>query len=258
MIQDVPDRLTCFPDGIPIRGDWVLSCRGGAVAFEPWREHMVTVMPLVRVGAQTIFLGAAGASSFGSSQQLRCLPEDALRFGAFTALHLAQWVLNHRYCGRCGGLNVRCGARLVCSVCGCEQYPVIAPAVILGLVHEGRLLITHYANRPYRGPALVAGYCEVGETLEDTCRREALEETGLQITGDFRYFASQPWGLSGSVLMGFFAEVTSQEVSLNDGELADAVWTRPDALPPPPDAVGTLSLTATMIEAFRVGWLGTK
>jgi NAD+ diphosphatase len=149
-------------------------------------------------------------------------------------------------------LLTRKRASLHCTACNHEIFPVISPAVIVGLVHNGKLLVTRYADRPYTGPALVAGYCEVGETAETTCIREALEETGLQITR-LRYFASQPWGLSGSLLLGYFAETASDAIRLDDHELAEAVWLDPNELPPPPDTYGTLSLTATMIQAFARG-----
>ncbi len=254
MIQDVPEKLVRFPEGVPKPGDAVLYLdASGQTALLPWLPSMHAPTPLVRLGERTLFLGEGVAPEMGSAQKLRQLEDDALRFGAFTALHLARWLREHRYCGRCGGATLLSGSRLTCPACGSELYPVISPAVILGIVHAGKLLVTHYAGRAYRGPALVAGYCEVGETLEQTCRREAMEETGLTLSGSLHYYASQPWGLSGSLLAGFFAETNDPGVTLADGELADALWLAPEALPPPPDKAGALSLTATMIEAFRRG-----
>lgn len=250
MIQDISTDVTLFPAVSPTPGDRVLFCQGGQVDLAPWSPVARVAAPLVRVGERSFFLGAVPGQTPGSAQRLRALPDAEERFGAFCALHLARWMLTHRYCGRCGAPLILANGCLRCVECAQEVYPTIAPAVILGLTHQGRLLVTHYADRPYRGPALVAGYCEVGETAEATCRREALEETGLRV-GALRYFASQPWGLSGSLLLGFFGEVEDPHVTLADGELADAVWTAPGDLPPPPDAAGPLSLTATMIEHWR-------
>ena len=252
MIQDVNAPLERFPEATPMPGDWVLLVKGPQVGLAPWSPVAKVSTPLVRVGNITLFLGAVPGMEVGSSQKLRTIADPVLRFGAVSALHLARWLLTHRQCGRCGAPLVRHGSALNCVECGQEHYPTIAPAVILALTYHGRLLVTHYANRPYRGPALVAGYCEVGETVEQTCRREALEETGLTVTS-LHYYGSQPWGLSGSLLLGFFGEVESPEVTLADGELADAEWLLPEELPPPPDAAGPLSLTATMIEAWRHG-----
>ncbi len=252
MIQEISAHVTLFPKALPREGDAVLRIVGEEVAFASWTPEANTSTPLVQVGSQTIYLGIAPGVVPGSSQVLRTLPTAELRFGAFTALHLGRWLLAHRYCGKCAAPLVLRDARLLCPQCGGEVFPTISPAVILGLTYQGKLLVTRYANRPYRGPALVAGYCEVGEAVEATCRREAYEETGLKITS-LRYYASQPWGLSGALLLGFFAEVASPEVSLLDGELSEAVWLAPEELPDPPDAAGALSLTATMIQAFKVG-----
>lgn len=252
MIQDIPEALDLFPEVSPTPGDCILAVRRDGVALAPWTPVCTVTVPLVRVGGRVFFLGAAPGMDFGSPQRLRALPGAGDRFGAFCALHLANWLLAHRHCGRCAAPLVRERGCLRCPECGAECYPTIAPAVIVGLTHQGRLLVTRYADRPYKGPALVAGYCEVGETAEDTCRREAREETGLTVTR-LRYFASQPWGLSGSLLLGFFAEVADPAFALADGELAQAEWLAPDEVPPPPDAAGPLSLTAAMIAAFAKG-----
>ncbi len=252
MIQDIGAPVILFPKALPRQGDYLLRIAGDEVAFVPWSSAANTSTPLVQVGSQTIYLGIAPEMTLESPQTLRALPTAELRFGAFTALHLGRWLLAHRYCGKCAAPLVLRDGYLVCPQCGQEVYPTISPAVILGLTYQGKLLVTRYANRPYRGPALVAGYCEVGETVEQTCRREAFEETGLQVT-TLTYYASQPWGLSGALLLGFFAEVASPEVSLLDGELSEAQWLEPEELPDPPDAAGALSLTATMIQAFRQG-----
>lgn len=252
MLQDITAPLTLFPEGDPQPGDWILGVRGSQVALLPFTPGAAAPQPLVRVGERTIRLGLTPEMRFESPQSLRALADADLRFGALCALHLGRWLLDHRFCGRCGAPLQLCGSALRCGACRSEHYPVIAPAVILGLTYRGRLLVTRYADRPYTGPALVAGYCEVGETAETTCRREAFEETGLRIR-DTRYFASQPWGLSGTLLLGYFAEVDSPEVTLADGELAEARWLLPEELPPPPDAAGPLSLTATMIAAFAAG-----
>ena len=48
----------------------------------------------------------------------------------------------------------------------------------------------------------LAGCVEVGETLEEAVAREVKEEAGVEI-GDVRYFGSQPWPSSGSLMVGF-------------------------------------------------------
>lgn len=189
---------------------------------------------------------------YTSIQCLRQLQPQWLAFAGMTGYHLAVWYRNHRFCGVCGSTMRPKGDEraLRCPHCGHVVYPVIAPAVIVGIVDGERMLLTRYAGRPYTNYALVAGFTEIGETLEDTVRREVFEEVGLRVK-KLRYFGSQPWGFSQSVLAGFFAEVEgSTEIHLEENELSEAVWLRREEIPP---ADVRVSLTATMIEHFRLG-----
>jgi len=81
-------------------------------------------------------------------------------------------------------------------------------------------------------------------------KREVKEEVGLEVD-HLRYFASQPWSFSDSVLMGFFADLAgSDEITLEEEELAEAGWFERSEIPP---AESLFSLTSTMMEAFREG-----
>ena len=177
------------------------------------------------------------------------LPKD-LCFAGMTAWHLYNWYRNHRFCGRCGGkTEVGRGERmLVCSSCGHQIFPVIAPAVIVAVIHQDKILLTRYKDRPYRGIALIAGFCEIGETVEDTVRREVMEEAGIHVK-NIQYYKSQPWGFADNLLMGYYCELEGDETVHPDGrELAEAVWV-------PRDEIGEenadLSLTADMIMHFK-------
>lgn len=67
---------------------------------------------------------------------------------------------------------------MVCPKCGLIEYPKICPAVIVAVSDGERLLVSRYRDRPFRGWALIAGFVEIGETLEDTVRREVLRRRG--------------------------------------------------------------------------------
>ena len=96
----------------------------------------------------------------------------------------------------------------------------------------------------------MAGYTEIGETLEQTVHREVLEEVGLQVT-NIRYYKSQPWGVDGNVLMGFFCDVQgSTAIEIDETELAMADWYDRHALPAQDDGI---SLTREMIRIFSEG-----
>ena len=84
-------------------------------------------------------------------------------------------------------------------------YPKICPAVIVA-IHDGdRLVLTRYKDRPFKHYALVAGFNEIGESIEETVHREVFEETGLRVK-NLRFYKSQPWTFTDTLLFGFFAE----------------------------------------------------
>ena len=117
---------------------------------------------------------------------------------------------------------------------------------------QGReaLLLSKYAGRAYTHYALLAGYTEIGETLEQTVHREVMEEVGLQVK-NLRYYKSQPWGVDGNVLMGFFCDVDgSNAIHIDENELSMAAWYPRDALPARDDGI---SLTREMIRIFEEG-----
>lgn len=175
-------------------------------------------------------------------------------FAVMTAYHLATWYASNRYCGRCGRALSRDGQEraLVCGDCGNLVYPRINPAIIVGVTDGDRILVTKYApaHAPTKLYALIAGFCEIGESAEDTVRREVLEEVGLRVK-NIRYYGSQPWGIAGNLSLGFFAELDgSDKITLQEDELSLAEWVQRENVP---QRGNTLALTADMMEAFRLG-----
>lgn len=85
-----------------------------------------------------------------------------------------------------------------CPSCGNTMFPKISPAIIVAVTDDkNRLLVTKYAGRTSDQYALVAGFVEIGETLEECVQRELMEEVGIRVK-DIRYYASQPWGCVGN------------------------------------------------------------
>lgn len=175
-------------------------------------------------------------------------------FAAITGIQLDRWYKNRKFCGRCGARNEpRTKERsLICPKCKNTEYPKLCPAVIIAVVHGNRILLSKYAGREYKNYALVAGFVEYGETLEDTVRREVMEEVGLKV-GRMVYYKSQPWALSDSLLAGFYVELEgSEEITLEEEELALAEWFEREEIPVS-DSVAN-SLTNEMIMKFKNGW----
>ncbi len=185
-----------------------------------------------------------------SSTRFRSEKKYWRSFAGVIGLQLNRWYADHKFCSRCGESLKRSEKErmLYCSSCGLTVYPTISPCVIVA-VHDGdRLLMTKYANREYRNYALIAGFNEIGESLEQTVRREVMEEVGLQVK-NVRYYKSQPWPFTDTLLAGFFAELDgSDSICLDENELAVGVW-MPRAEIPAPDS--NISLTAEMINMFR-------
>lgn len=180
-------------------------------------------------------------------------------FEAFTAKQLGTWYQNNRYCGKCGSKTGRSDIEraITCPQCGNIIYPRVVPAVIVAVVKKGenrsddKIILTKYKGRqdvPYY--ALIAGFTEIGETFEETVAREVKEETGLLVK-NIRYYKSQPWGVADDILAGFFCELDgSDEIKMDEGELAVAEWLTREQVVLQPDS---LSLTNEMMSLFKEG-----
>ncbi len=175
-----------------------------------------------------------------------------LAFAGITAYQLHNWYQNHRFCGRCGKPMKKDEKErmLFCESCHAMEYPKICPAVIVGVTDGNRLLLTKYAGREYKKYALVAGFAEIGETIEETVQREVMEEIGLKVK-NITYYKSQPWSFTDTLLFGFYCEVENpQEIVLDRNELSVAEWFEREEIPVTEKSV---SLTNEMILNFKHG-----
>ncbi len=171
-------------------------------------------------------------------------------FGGITAKHLYDWYSKNKHCGICGNKMEPYDKEraLICTNCRNIVYPTISPAIIVGIKNKDKILLTRYSKAAYKKYALVAGFVEIGESFEDTVKREVMEEVGLKVK-NIRYFGSQPWGFTNTILSGFFADLDGDDkITLETDELAEGTWFRYDELPPR-DLL--ISLTQTMINEFE-------
>nr|WP_218913109.1 NAD(+) diphosphatase [Janibacter alkaliphilus] len=180
---------------------------------------------------------------------------------AATAVALANWHAAHPRCPRCGEPAEPAAAGWVrrCPADGSEHHPRTDPAVIVAVTDpDDRLLLARNQGWPEGRFAIIAGFVEPGETLAAAVAREVGEEVGLQVE-DVRYAADQPWPFPASLMIGFSARATGTEITLLDGEIAEAGWyTRQEYL----EAVrsgrvrraGRLSISARLVEQ----WLGRR
>ena len=150
---------------------------------------------------------------------------------------LMHWRSRHRFCGVCGQVCEprSAGHVMVCTACDTQHFPRTDPAVIM-LVHSGdRALLGHSARFPASNMySTLAGFVEPGESLEEAVAREVFEEAGVRV-GAVHYHSSQPWPFPASIMLGFYAEATTHEITIDPGELVDARWFTRDQLRNPRD-----------------------
>lgn len=173
-----------------------------------------------------------------------------LCFAGITGWQLSRWYDSRKFCGHCGRSLVKDNKErmLYCPACGQMEYPKLCPAVIIAVTDGDRILLSKYAGREYKKYALLAGFAEIGETLEDTVRREVMEEVGLKVK-NITYYKSQPWSFSDTLLVGFFCELDGEAaITLDEDELALAEWFGREELPA---AYEDISLTNEMMMAFK-------
>jgi len=167
---------------------------------------------------------------------------------AGAATQVLEWVATHRYCGRCATPTERLPDErcMRCPKCGLLAYPRIAPAVIVLVRRGAEALLARGARFPLPFFSTLAGFVEIGETLEQTVAREIREEVGIEVA-DIRYFGSQPWPFPHSLMVGFTARWAGGDIRCDEKEILEAQWFRADALPPIPPR---LSIARRLIDAW--------
>jgi NAD+ diphosphatase len=138
------------------------------------------------------------------------------------------WHARHRYCGLCGSptRSEEAGHMRRCTdpACHTMHFPRTDPAVIMLVTDGDRALLGRNKNFPLPGMySTLAGFVEPGESLEDAVAREVREEAGIDVSSVY-YHSSQPWPFPANIMLGFYAEAVTRDISLDDGELADARW----------------------------------
>ena len=191
--------------------------------------------------------------------QLRA--DEAPLFAA--AMSLDRWHTRHRFCANCGHSTeiVRGGWSRSCPSCSAEHFPRVDPVVIMLVEYDEHVLLGRQPHYPPGRYSALAGFVEVGETIEAAVRREVQEEAGIEVQS-VSYTASQPWPFPSSLMIGCRAHALSGELTIDEAELEDARWfTRDEVaaavagasaaafLPPPPTAIAR-----TLLEH----WLGLE
>ena len=185
---------------------------------------------------------------------MRAINQPEVAWTALSAFQLMNWYKQNRFCGKCGSpMQHKHDERaIVCPSCKNMVFPKISPAVITAILCNDKILLARNASFTNNRFALIAGYVDVGETLEQAVRREIKEEVGLEIR-KLHYYKSQPWPMSGSLMVGFVAEADDQQpIVIDNVEIVEAGWFSRGELPNVPN---NTSIAGEMIEKFERGEL---
>jgi len=145
---------------------------------------------------------------------------------------LCFWHRSHCFCGRCGSVNKSepAGHARLCTnpACKHQTFPRTDPAVIMIVRKQfadgiERCLLGRQAEWPEGVYSSLAGFVDPGETLEAAVAREVQEESGILVT-NVQYIASQPWPFPSSIMLGFIADASSDDIQVDKNEIDDARW----------------------------------
>lgn len=176
--------------------------------------------------------------SLMSLRSLFGIIDEDLYLLAGKAYQIASWDQTHQYCGRCGSATTQNPDERAkkCPQCGFISYPRICPSIIVAVLNDKKILLAHAKGFKDNMYSIIAGFLELGETLEDCVKREVLEEVGISIK-NIRYFGSQPWPYPNSMMIGFIADYDNGHITVDGKEIESADWFDIDNLPKIPDKI---------------------
>jgi NAD+ diphosphatase len=180
----------------------------------------------------------------------RTFKQKEIAWISMVGLQLMNWYTQNKFCGKCGSATQEKSDEraIVCPNCNTIVFPKISPAIIVAIICNNRILLARNSNFPGNWYSLLAGYADIGESLEETVIREVKEEVGLDVK-NIRYYKSQPWPFSGSMMIGFYAEADDTQIIYPDHkEIMEAAWFTRGNLP---DRPTNISIAGEMIDKFE-------
>ncbi len=270
MLQDIEPHIfdNHYKNAMPEAEDYLLCYRQGYVLLRKkgneyalpriadWDGPLHQAIHLFTLDGYNCFwlpnIGDLPGCVWEKTDTLRHIGNNEVIFAGITGYHVANWYQENRFCGKCGSptLLKEDERALVCSQCGNLIFPRISPAVIVAITCGDKILLARGAHYGGAYFSHLAGYVDVGETLEAAVKREVMEEVGIEVD-HITYYKSQPWPFSGSLMIGFFAQADAEvPLRIEESEILEAGWYHRDNLPVRSSA---LSIAGDMTEAFLAG-----
>ena len=166
-------------------------------------------------------------------ERLATMTPEELKAESFER-EIEEWRTVNRFCGKCGAAmrphENPTERAFVCPECGYTGYPRISPAVIVLVTKGDEILLQRNSHYRTANWSLVAGFVDPGENLEDAVRREAREESSIELK-DIRYAMSQTWPFPSNIMIGFRAEYAGGELRPDGDEVLESRWFRRGDLP---------------------------
>ena len=224
----VGDTLLCYRDNL------ILMKRSFNYLALPLFEKIIPARHVFNIDDKRYFIACEedlylldDSYEWVNVSALRTLENSLDAYAGVCGKHYNYFFTHAKHCGCCGERMVPSNIELanICPKCANIKYPDIMPAIAVAIIDGDEIVLTKYSNRPTTYYALVAGYTEIGETLEECVKREALEEVGLELY-DIKYYNSQPWGFSNTIMVGFTAKSYNKDIKLDTNELKEAMWVK--------------------------------
>ena len=158
------------------------------------------------------------------------------------AIQIIDWENNHKYCGRCGAKTVTSDIEMakVCPECGFTSFTRICPAIITTIIKEDeedldengnptkKILMARHSYHEYPRYALIAGFLEAGESVEEA--------------------GSQSWPFPNSLMIGCICKYKSGEIKVDENEITKAKWFKKEEIEQPPSDI---SIFARLLKNFK-------
>eukprot|EP00842_Homolaphlyctis_polyrhiza_P005409 jgi/Hompol1/586/HPOL_005361-RA len=210
-------------------------------------SELLQHMDHASLAARAVYLGLDEASnvpywaidpSIGEFTEVRpgafALPRHEAAMVA-QARSIIDWNSRYQYCSGCGTKTSMgdAGYKRICPNSSCIahkgvqsfSYPRTDAVVIIAVssIDGSKILLGRQEKWPEKMYSCIAGFMESGETIEEACRRECIEETNIRL-GPISYHSSQPWPFPSQLMIGCMGSAVSEDISLADDELQDAKW----------------------------------